>query len=209
VPTAGSTVSTSSPASATAASTAVTSDPATGSAATRSRDTPTRTSAFPTSLLGSWIGGDRNGSGSLTFTADGRFSTGKYEGTATVSGQTMTMRVDGASPTVLPWSLDGGVLTLGNSSYLRDDRRAGTISLVGYWINLNGWGSLRFSEDGSFELDDQANNKTTTGTYDLDGTRLIMSSRGKVVGAYRIRLDDTLTFSSGDGTVLGEYTRAG
>jgi hypothetical protein len=36
-----------------------------------------------------------------------------------------------------------------------------------------------------------------------------MSSRGKVVGAYRIRLDDTLTFSSGDGTVLGEYTRAG
>lgn len=196
-----STVATSEPDAASDSSTA-------GVAPTRGESAPTST--FPTELVGTWIGGARGGGGSLTFTADGQFSTGKYQGIATVRGRTMTMQVDGQGPMVLSWSLDGGVLTLGNSSYLRDDRRPGaSLSLVGYWINVNGWTSIRFGQDGSFELDDQANNDVTTGVYTIDGTRLTMSSRTKGTAVYLVRLADVLTFSSVDGRVLGEYTRAG
>ena len=97
----------------------------------------------------------------------------------------------------------------GGAVYLRDDRGAATPSIVGYWINDNGWTSVRFESDGSFQLDDQANAVTTVGTYTLDGNRLVLSSRTGPTGIYLIQLDDGMSFADVNGVPVAHYTRAG
>jgi hypothetical protein len=166
--------------------------------------------AFPAELVGVWTGGQETSGRRLTFTADGRFDTERFRGTAVVRGRTMIWQVDGQAPTVVPWSLSGGVLTVGTTTYLRDDERTGgALSLLGTWININGWTTIEFGSDGSFRLDDQANNVVTTGSYVLRGNRLTLTSRTKPTTTYLVALDTFLTFSTPSGQVLGEYTRAG
>jgi hypothetical protein len=123
----------------------------------------------------------------------------------------MIMEGDGLRPELLPWSLSGGVLELGNSTYLRDDRQPGnTISLVGYWINLNLRTTIRFGPDGSFEFtDDTRGGERTVGTYRLDGQQLTLSSSTKGSSTYFVSLDGLLTFADANGRPLAEYSRAG
>jgi hypothetical protein len=101
------------------------------------------------------------------------------------------------------------VLELGGAVYLRDDRGAATPSIVGYWINDNGWTSVRFESDGSFQLDDQANAETTVGTYTVSGSRLVLTPRTKRMSTYLIQLDDGLSFADVNGVPVAHYTRAG
>jgi hypothetical protein len=183
---------------------------ATTTAVARTRTTTVRVqpAAFPAGLVGVWDGG--SGVGRITFADDGRFEAARYRGTATVRGTTMVMRLEGGQSLTTAWSLDGGILRLGTSTYLRDDTRTGgAIALVGTWININGYTTIEFGSDGSFELDDQANDVVIRGTYVLRGNRLTFSSSSKAPTTYVLSLDTFLTFSNTGGTVVGEYTRAG
>ncbi len=172
----------------------------------------TPTPAFPAELVGTWLGGGRSGTGTLTFATDGSFrAAAGYTGRATVAGRTMTMLVEGGeSPMALPWSLRDGVLQIGENIYLRDDGgTTGTPLLVGSWININGWTSIRFDADGSFVFEDQANAETVTGSYTLDGERLTLRSSTKPTVTYLVSLDDFLVFSDTAGREQGRYTRVG
>ena len=165
--------------------------------------------AFPAALVGVWAGGQETGGRRLTFTADGRFDTERYRGTAVVHGHTMIWQVDGQSPTTVSWSLSGGVLTIGETTYLRDDQRTGgEISLVGTWIDINGSVTFTFGADGSFTLDDPAIGSVTTGSYTLRGNRLTLTSRTKQA-TYVLSPGTFLTVAKPSGQVLGEFTRAG
>ena len=165
---------------------------------------------FPAELVGVWARTSNAGtSPSIEFAPTGEFQMGRFTGTAVVRGSTMVMRIDGQGPSTVDWSLQGGVLELGGAVYLRDDRGAATPSIVGYWINDNGWTSVRFESDGSFQLDDQANAVTTVGTYTLDGNRLVLSSRTGPTGVYLIQLDDGMSFADVNGVPVAHYTRAG
>jgi len=167
-------------------------------------------SDFPTELVGAWAGGQETNGRHLTFTAEGRFDAESYRGTAVIRGDTMIWQVDDQPPRVVPWSLSDGVLKIGNSTYLRDDQRTGgALSLAGTWININGYTTIKFGSDGTFELDDQANNDVTEGRYVLRGNLLTMTSATKGTASYLVALDTYLTFSTPSGQVLGEYTRAG
>jgi hypothetical protein len=165
---------------------------------------------FPAELVGLWARTSNAGtSPAIEFAPTGEFQMGRFTGTAGVRGSSMVMRIDGQGPSTVEWSLHGGVLELGGAVYLRDDRGAATPSIVGYWINDNGWTSVRFESDGSFQLDDQANAVTTVGTYTLDGNRLVLSSRTQPTGIYLIQLDDGMSFADVNGAPIAHYTRAG
>jgi hypothetical protein len=164
---------------------------------------------FPGELVGVWLHAQENSPERIEFGPTGEFRTRKVIGTAVVHGSTMVMQVDGQAPITVGWSLRGGVLELGNMVYLRDDRGPGTPSIVGYWIKTDGgFGSIRFNTDGSFELVDEANN-VTTGAYELQGDRLVLTSRTRPPTAYLMTLADGLTIADIGGVPLAHYTRAG
>jgi hypothetical protein len=159
---------------------------------------------FPAELVGIWS----HESGIIEFGPTGAFRMGRFTGTAFVRGSTMVLQVDGQDPMTLGWSLRAGVLELGNMVYLRDDRGPGTPTIVGYWIKTDGFASLRFTADGSFELVDEANT-TTTGIYELHGNQLVLASGTRPPAAYLVTLADGLTVADVNGVPLAHYTRAG
>lgn len=163
---------------------------------------------IPAELVGNWLHATEGSSLFIRFDPSGRFRMGQYEGTATVRGATMVMQIDGQAPTTNSWSLRGGVLELGGRTFVRDDRDAGVLSIVGYWIKTDGFASLRFAADGSFELVDEANT-VTTGAYELRGNQLVLSSRTRPPAAYLIALGDGLTVADVNGVPIAHYTRAG
>ena len=163
---------------------------------------------FPAELVGVWLHAQEHSPELIEFGPTGEFRTRRVIGTAVVRGSTMVMQVDGQAPVTVGWSLRGGVLELGNMVYLRDDRGPGTPSIVGYWIKTDGFGSIRFDTDGSFELVDEANN-VTTGAYELQGDQLVLASRTRPPTAYLVTLADGLTVTNSSGVQLAHYTRAG
>ena len=164
---------------------------------------------FPAELVGRWLHATEHSAELIEFDPAGAFRTRQFAGVAIVRGPAMVLQVDGQSPMTLAWSLRGGVLELGNMVYVRDDRGPGTPSIVGYWIKSDGgFGSLRFGDDGSFELVDEANT-TTTGTYQLRGNQLVLVSRTGPPAAYLVTLADGLTVADVNRVPLAHYTRAG
>jgi len=163
---------------------------------------------FPAELVGRWKHATEYSPELIEFGPTGAFRTHQFAGTAVVRGSTMVMQVDGQAPTTMNWSLRGGVLELGNMVYLRDDRGPGTPSVVGYWIKTDGFGSIRFAADGSFELVDETNT-VTTGAYELRGNQLVLSSRTRPPATYLVTLADGLTFADVNGVPIAHYTRAG
>jgi hypothetical protein len=165
-------------------------------------------SSLPAELVGVWDGGD--GRGPLTFTADGRFRTNTSAGIVSVQGRNMTMTIEGQHPRTTRWSLDKGILTLGNATYLRDDEESDNDPpLTGLWISVNGFVDIQFESDGSFKIDDPANKKHTAGRYTLHGSTLTLTSSTGGTIEYLVTFGTFLTFSRPDGTVIGEYARAG
>jgi hypothetical protein len=120
--------------------------------------------AFPSELVGVWLGGKTNGTGWLEFAPDGSFRTDSYQGRAVLDGPTLTLVVDGSHRSSSP-----GRSAAASSTWTARPTSATTARPVapsrwpGEWININGWTSIRFGSGGSFQLDDQANAEVTSG----------------------------------------------
>ncbi len=174
---------------------------------------PTRTTAstdvaFPASLAGSWAG---KGGVRLTFAADGRYggATNLGSGRASVSGDRITFVPSGGSPVETTWSVQGGRLYLGTSVYLRDDAATGSFSLVGMWYEVNGYAQFRFAAR-TYNFTDPANNRSSQGSYSVDGSTLTITPTGRGAVTYGLQYDGTtLTFLNADGSSAGEYLRVG
>jgi hypothetical protein len=176
---------------------------------------PTRTSEpaaageFPDELIGTWSG---DGNQSLTFTADGsyRSNTSLGEGRATANGGQITLTSNAGNPVVTTWSVSGGRLYLGTSVYLRDDEGSGSLSLVGSWIEADGYALFYFAPDGTYNFSDQARGRASEGTYVVDGQMLTILPSGRQSSTFGLDYDGTyLTFVNPDGTSAGHYVRVG
>jgi hypothetical protein len=156
-----------------------------------------------------WSGG---GGKSLTFAAAGRYRSNSAlgEGRAAVSGGRITLTPDGQEPVVTTWSISGGKLYLGTTVYLRDDAGSGSLTLLGLWIEANGYAQFRFAADGTYDFSDPARGRTSRGTYTADGHTLAIRPQGRPASSFGLTYDGTsLTFINPDGTSAGEYVRAG
>jgi hypothetical protein len=164
---------------------------------------------FPAAIVGTWSGGDGK---KLTFGADGRYQSNSQlgEGQAVVSGDRITLTPDGQQGIVTTWSVSGGKLYLGTSVYLRDDSGSGSLSLVGTWIEANGYATFRFAADGTYDFSDPARGHRSQGTYAVEGRTLTISPSGVAPASFGLDYDGTyLRFTNPDGTNAGEYIRAG
>lgn len=167
---------------------------------------------FPAQLVGVWSTDDQR----LTFRADGTFDSegqqsGHLTGVAVVDGNMISLQYQGEAPTLSVWRLNGGMLTIGSTTYLRDDQPGG-LTLIGKWFNYNGDTQLLFREDGTFELD--RGNETGVGTqgrYHLSGNQLAMQGSGQPVSIYVITFDGTTLkfYSLPDKVFRAEYVRIG
>jgi len=164
---------------------------------------------FPAALMGTWSGGDGK---KLTFGADGRYESNSQlgNGQAVTSGDRITLTPDGRQGIVTTWSVSGGTLYLGTSVYLRDDSGSGSPSLVGTWIEANGYAMFRFAADGTYDFSDPARGYRSQGTYAVEGRTLTISPSGVAPASFGLDYDGIyLRFANPDGTNAGEYIRAG
>src|SRR5665648_719867 len=76
---------------------------------------------------------------------------------------------EGQQAIVTTWSVPGGKLYLGTSAYLRDDSGPGSLSLVGTWIEANGYAMFRFAADGTYDFSDPGRGRRSQGTYAVEG----------------------------------------
>lgn len=170
---------------------------------------PGATGEFPAELVGTWSG---DGNQSLTFTAGGGYrSNGSLgEGQAVAGGGQITLTSHGGSPVVTTWSVSGGRLYLGTSVYLRDDDGSGSLSLVGSWIEADGYALFHFAAGGTYDFSDQARGLTSAGTYAVDGRTLTIVPSGREPSTFGLEYDGTyLTFVNPDGSSAGQYVRVG
>jgi hypothetical protein len=90
---------------------------------------------------------------------------------------------------VTTWSASGGTLYLGTSVYLRDDSGSGSPSLVGTWIEANGYAMFRFAADGTYDFSDPARGYRSQGTYAVEGRTLTISPSGVAPASFGLDYD--------------------
>lgn len=174
-----------------------------------------RAVSFPAELVGSWSGDDARGQGSwsVQFAPDGRYSMQNEQrgmaisGQAAVSGQQMLLQPDGWRPYTVSWSVGNGRLSLDGSVYLRTDGHQ-AVALIGSWLGYDDlYKTLVFANDGTFQLQNQVNGNIS-GTFTLSGSRITLEAPGLSATTFEWSISDGfLTLTAADGSV-SRYLRS-
>ncbi|MGQ0778590.1 MAG: hypothetical protein ACT4NY_29955 [Pseudonocardiales bacterium] len=130
-------------------------------------------------------------------------------GIASVRGAQITMQSPNAQPETYNWSVNGGILALGGSSYIRlDSGQGGVAALVGMWLSTSDtFKTLRFG-NGTFQIENPIEGNVS-GTFVVTGSQLTLQAPGRQPTTYNWSIQGAfLTLSTPDGYV-SEYTRAG
>lgn len=130
-------------------------------------------------------------------------------GIASVQGSQITMQNLNAQPETYNWSVNGGILNLGGSPYLRlDSGQGGVAAFIGTWLSTTDtFKTLRFG-NGTFQIENPTEGNVS-GTFVVTGSQITLQAPGRQPTTYNWSIQGAfLTLSTLDGYV-SEYTRAG